>query len=129
MVVTSQQEGQGQLQTHPATVGTDLSPRVDADRGSASKRPSDAAMWSWLGPCRELARSELDGIEDPARELADLADGNRPMMERARRVLRDALRHEPGNPVLRQMYSLWRRAFEKGSWTWVSTSADRTPFL
>jgi hypothetical protein len=88
----------------------------------------DPALLSWLDRCRVLAESDLDGIEDPARELADLADGNRALMEQARRMIVDALEHEPHNSTLVQMNAFWRRAFEKGLWTWEPVP-DRHHYL
>jgi len=84
----------------------------------------DSALFGWLNHCRELANSGLDGIEDAARELAELADGDRQLMERAREMLLRALEHEPHNATLRQMHALWRRAFEKGEWTWDEIPPD-----
>jgi hypothetical protein len=45
-------------------------------------------------------------------------------MESARQMLLRALEHEPHNATLRQMHALWRRAFEKGEWTWGDTPPD-----
>ncbi|MDA8265960.1 MAG: hypothetical protein M0T79_11585 [Actinomycetota bacterium] len=84
----------------------------------------DSELFGWLDRCRELANSGLDGIEDPARELAELAGGDRQLMESARQMLLRALEHEPHNATLRQMHALWRRAFEKGEWTWGDTPPD-----
>jgi hypothetical protein len=89
----------------------------------------DDSMWRWLARCRQLAESALDGIEAPAEELMELAAGDREMMERARRQLLDALEHEPNNPTLRQMLALWRRAFEKGSWSWQENPWDHNPLI
>jgi len=89
----------------------------------------DDSMWRWLARCRQLAGSALDGIEAPAEELAGLAAGDRDMMERARHQLLDALQHEPRNATLRQMLALWRRAFEKGNWSWQENPWDHSPLL
>jgi hypothetical protein len=51
------------------------------------------------------------------------------MMERARHQLLDALEHEPRNRTLRQMLELWRRAFEKGDWTWQESPWDDNPLV
>lgn len=85
--------------TATGEVDADLERRVDA----------------WLERCRALAVQPLDGIETPAQELADLAGGERLLMERARRSL---LRMSNGGTdrLARQMLSLWRRAFERGDW-------------
>jgi hypothetical protein len=71
----------------------------------------------------------LDGIEAPAEELAELAAGDREMMQRARIQLRDALEHEPHNSTLCQMLALWRRAFEKGNWSWPQNPWDLNPLI
>ena len=126
-MVTSEAEGRAARSPAPSS---DRNDRAAVGGGLLLTRGStDPTMWSWLDRCRELAESGLEGIEDPARELADLAAGDRLMMERARRVLHEAHEHEPRNPVLRQMEALWRRAFEKGSWTWGESAADHSPLL
>ena len=107
-----------------------------ADQGETAGDPtlatsegSDETLRGWLDRCRELATSDLDGIEDPARELANLAAGDRSLMERAYRVLRPARDREPRNSTLGQMMWFWRRAFEKGSWTWEEDLADPHHYL
>ena len=89
----------------------------------------DRRLLAWLDRCRVLAESRLDGIEDPARELADLAAGDRDLMEQARRLIVEALEHEPRNTTLIQMDAFWRRAFEKGSWNWESNGTEHSPYL
>jgi hypothetical protein len=89
----------------------------------------DGRLLAWLDRCRFLAESHLDGIEDPARELVDLAGGDRGLMEQARRLIVEALEHEPRNTTLVQMLAFWRRAFEKGSWTWEPNGLERSPYL
>jgi hypothetical protein len=86
-------------------------------------------MWQWLARCRQLAGGVLDGIEGPAEELAGLAAGDREMMERARHQLLSALEHEPRNQILQQMMALWRRAFEKGNWSWQENPWDHSPLI
>lgn len=92
---------------------------------------SDPALQAWLDRCRELAEhsEQLDGIEAPAAELAALARGDRQLMERARRNLAAGLVQHPHDPTLRQMMDFWRRAFEKGSWSWAEDSARRNRYL
>ncbi|HTW98440.1 MAG TPA: hypothetical protein VMD59_06675 [Acidimicrobiales bacterium] len=80
-----------------------------------------AAVATWLARCRALAEASLDSVEAPADELAALAGGDRRTMEIARRAILEALERDPGNCLLRQMQSFWRRAFEKGSWDWDCT--------
>lgn len=96
-------------------------PLVDQPPGRPATGDVDADLErrvdDWLERCRALAAQPLDGIETPAQELADLAAGDRLLMERARRAL---LEHAGGGTdrVARQMLSLWRRAFERGDWDW-----------
>lgn len=73
--------------------------------------------------------SDLDGIEDPALELATLAHGDRRLMERAYRYIRDAMEREPDNTTFEQMSAFWRRAFEKGSWGWDDKDGDPHRYL
>jgi hypothetical protein len=101
----------------------------DDGGGSGGGGLTDARVLGWMSRCRELASSRLEGIEDPARQLADLADGDRVLMERARRVLQAALDKEPRNPTLVQMEALWRRAFEKGEWGWEPSGLERSRYL
>ena len=89
----------------------------------------DQKLRNWLDRCRELAESNLDGIEDPARELAELAAADRRLMERAYRLMRQALEHEPRNSTLQQMLLFWRRAFEKGTWSWEDVPPDPNRYL
>lgn len=109
---------------------------LPAMEGTAAGHPvtsfatdGDARLHAWLERCGHLADSDLDGIEDPASELADLAAGDRRMMERSRRVLLEALAREPDNATLQQMLLFWRRAFEKGSWQWDASPIDHNPYL
>lgn len=78
----------------------------------------DEAVRKWLLRCRDIAEGPLDGIENASVELAEFAAGDRRMMERARRFLLAQQAEHPGDGTTKQMLSLWRRAFEKGSWDW-----------
>jgi hypothetical protein len=89
----------------------------------------DETMGRWLARCRQLAGSDLEGIEAPADELAELAAGDREMMERAYRHLVQALEDAPRDKTLRQMLAFWRRAFEKGDWPWQDNPWDGNPLL
>jgi hypothetical protein len=95
---------------------------------TARGQPDDS-VWRWLARCRQLAESDLEGIEAPADELVQLAAGDREMMEHARHQLLDALAHERRNKTLHQMLALWRRAFEKGDWSWQENPWDDNPML
>jgi hypothetical protein len=79
----------------------------------------DERLELWLARCRALAEGALEGIEDASKVLAALAEGDRHLMERARRHLLAAQTASPGNRTLTQMLSLWRRAFELGTWDWA----------
>jgi len=83
----------------------------------------------WIERCRFLASSSPDGVESPAEELAVLAGGDRQLMEEARKVILAALRRQPADPTALQMLAFWRRAFEKGSWSWEENPWDRSPLL
>jgi hypothetical protein len=96
----------------------DASPTRTPACGSSAGVAPVAAVTAWLERCRALAEAQLDGIEDAALELAALAEGDRGLMERARRVLLDDLERRPGDRTLVQMQWFWRRAFEKGTWDW-----------
>ncbi|MDQ1395553.1 MAG: hypothetical protein QOG64_812 [Acidimicrobiaceae bacterium] len=75
------------------------------------------AVGAWLDRCRALAAQPLEGIDEAADELAAMA-ADRGVMERARRRLLVEADRAPADPVLKQMLSLWRRAFERGQWSW-----------
>lgn len=90
---------------------------------------STDAVELWIEHCRLLAGSTLDSVETPADELLALAAGNRQLMEEARKVILAALGQAPGDPTWSQMLAFWRRAFEKGSWSWEQSPWDRSPFM
>lgn len=78
---------------------------------------TDRAVDRWLDRCRQLATQPLEGIDEAADELAQLA-AIRPVMERARRRLLADSEQASSDPTVKQMLSLWRRAFERGQWRW-----------
>ncbi|MHB1487296.1 MAG: hypothetical protein ACYCZM_07070, partial [Acidimicrobiales bacterium] len=88
--------------------------------GQSEEPALDDAVRLWLERCRALAESPLEGIEDAANELAGLSNGNRQVMERARRLLLAEKADRPADRVTAQMLSLWRRSFENGTWDWES---------
>lgn len=102
--------GDGGVSEVDCADGTAVPPGGDSD--------DDLGARVWLDRCRGLAEADLDGIEDAALELAALAEGDRRLMERARRLLLEELEQRPQDRTLVQMQWLWRRAFEKGSWEW-----------
>ncbi|MCI2976082.1 MAG: hypothetical protein MP439_08405 [Ferrimicrobium sp.] len=62
-------------------------------------------------------------------ELATLAHGDRRLMERAHRYIRDAMEHGPDNTTLGQMHTFRRRAFEKESWGWDDKDGESHRYL
>ena len=87
------------------------------------------ALQAWVERCRALAHSSPDGVEAPADELMELAAGDRQLMEDARKVILFGLAGSPGDRTWRQMLAFWRRAFEKGSWSWEPNPWDGSPLL
>jgi hypothetical protein len=87
------------------------------------------AVARWIERCRVLAQSTLDSVETPADELAELAAGDRRLMEDARKVVLAGLDEAPGDPTWSQMLAFWRRAFEKGTWSWEPNPWDASPML
>jgi hypothetical protein len=87
------------------------------------------AVARWIERCRQLAVGTLDSVETPADELVALAAGDRRLMEDARKVILGALEQSPGDRTWSQMLAFWRRAFEKGTWSWEPNPWDRSPSL
>ncbi len=77
-----------------------------------------------MARARALAESPLEGINEAALELAALADGDRSIIERARRDV-DAEVRASGSTVAKQMASLIRRALELGEWRWRPEETTR----
>lgn len=78
----------------------------------------DDEVETWLKRCRALAESPLEGIEEAADELAELAGGDIRLMEQARRRVLAEQEQHGANRTTKQMLSLWRRAVERGWWKW-----------
>ena len=93
-----------------------------------ASEPGDAVAL-WIERCRRSPCSTLDSVESPAEELMAFAAGDRHLMESARKVILAGLDAEPGDPTLSQMLSFWRRAFEKGTWSWEPNPWDASPML
>jgi hypothetical protein len=93
------------------------------------REPSDDDLQRWIERCQQLAVSTLDSVETPADELVALAAGDRRLMEDARKVIVAALEQSPGDRTWSQMLAFWRRAFEKGTWSWEPNAWDRSPSL
>ncbi|MGC9963495.1 MAG: hypothetical protein ABSE47_16580 [Acidimicrobiales bacterium] len=97
--------------------------------GSDDASEASHAVARWIERCRVLAESTLDSVETPADELAELAAGDRQLMEDARKVILAGLDEVPGDPTWSQMLAFWRRAFEKGTWSWEPNPWDASPML
>jgi hypothetical protein len=77
-----------------------------------------------LGRAFAFADQELAGIEDAAKELAQLAGGDVAVMEAAIRRVR-AGAQSGGDRRIKQVASLLRRALEIGVWDWERYQQDR----
>jgi len=65
----------------------------------------------------ELADEELLGIDDAARDIASLCEGDVAVINGVRRIVGDRLAAEPDRRN-KQAASLIRRALEIGRWDW-----------
>jgi hypothetical protein len=65
----------------------------------------------------ELADEELLGIDDAARDIAALCDGDIAVIDAARRAVADRVARVPDRRN-KQAASLIRRALEIGDWDW-----------
>lgn len=70
-----------------------------------------------LARAYEIAAGYLEGINEAANELAQLADDRR-VIEGARRMVADRMRSSP-NRAHKQVASLIRRSIERGDWRWT----------
>ena len=77
----------------------------------------DPGVQRVLGRALEFADQELSGIEEAAKELAQLAGGDVAVMEAAIRRTR-AEAQSGGDRRIKQVASLLRRALEIGVWEW-----------
>lgn len=73
-----------------------------------------------------LARSELEGIDDAARELAGVAEGDVALMADAIRWVRSRV-DDGGDRELKQVASLLRRSLEIGQWDWDAYEGRPAP--
>lgn len=74
-----------------------------------------------LGMAFRLAGEPLEGINEVAEQLASLAEDDRHVLERARRVSLRLAERSPSD-LTRQVVSLLRRALEVGHWRWEDPS-------
>ena len=70
-----------------------------------------------LNRAYELAASPLEGINEAALEVAELAGDDRLVIERAFRAMSDRVRADPSH-ANKQVASIVRRAIELGMWRW-----------
>jgi len=83
---------------------------------------ADEQVAALLGRAYELARSNLAGLEEAAKELASMSGDSPAAISGARRVALERLARTSGQVDL-QVVSLLRRAIEVGAsrWTWEET--------
>ena len=70
-----------------------------------------------LARAHQLADESLEGIDEAARELAELAGGDVAVVARIRQRAAEAVDAEPDRHN-KQVLSLVRRAIEVGRWDW-----------
>ena len=75
-----------------------------------------------LARAHEMADEPLEGIDEAARELAELAGGDVAVVARIRQRAADAVKAEPDRHN-KQVLSLVRRAIEIGRWDWDAYEA------
>jgi hypothetical protein len=98
----------------------DAPPQLGANGRSAE---TDERLARLLARGYELAASDLEGINEAALELADLAGDDRLVIERAVRVMAQRVKADPSR-ANKQVASLVRRAIELGlhRWAWAETN-------
>ena len=74
----------------------------------------------------QLAESELEGINEAALELADLAGDDVAVIDQARRVVAARIAARPDH-LTKQVGSLIRRALELGHWRWEIPETNEVP--
>jgi hypothetical protein len=74
----------------------------------------------------ELAAGHLEGINEAAFELAEVAGDDRRVVERAVRVVAERVRVDPSH-ANKQVASLIRRAIELGMGRWQWSDTDPVP--
>lgn len=95
---------------------------ADALWSDVARAEAEVRLARMLTRAYELAVSHLDGINEAALELADIAGDDGRVMERAVRVVAARVEVAPTR-VNKQVASLVRRAIELGMdrWTWADT--------
>jgi hypothetical protein len=93
---------------------------------SAGKEPADALSeraQAVLARAYQLARGELAGIDDAAKDLASLSEGDAAAVSTARREVLARLLHSHAKDD-QQVAPLLRRAIEVGGWQlpWSNTN-------
>ena len=83
----------------------------------------DARVEQILARARQFADGDLDGIEEAAKELAEMAGGDVAVVARARQGAARAVADDPGRHS-KQVLSLIRRAIEVGQWDWDAYEAE-----
>lgn len=86
----------------------------------------DEVLELLLARAYELAATKLQGINEAALELADLAGEDGRVMEHAFRVVAHRVRADP-NHANKQVASLVRRAIELGMFRWEWDVTDPVP--
>jgi hypothetical protein len=90
---------------------------------NSSRPPIDERVQVVLARAYEIASGALEGINEAAVELEELAGDDVRVVERARRIVADRMAADPSH-ANRQVASLIRRAIELGDWRWTW---DETP--
>ncbi len=82
----------------------------------------DARAEQILARARQFADGDLEGIEEAAKELAEMAGGDVAVVAGARQRAARAVADDPGRHS-KQVLSLIRRAIEVGRWDWDAYGA------
>jgi hypothetical protein len=85
-------------------------------------RDFDERVEQILARAHQMADEPLEGIEDAAKELAELAGGDIAVVARIRQVAAGSVDAEPDRHN-KQVLSLVRRAMEVGRWDWDAYEA------
>ena len=79
-----------------------------------------------LARAYQLADSSLEGINEAALELADLAGDDVTVLDQARKIVAERLASSPDH-ASKQVGSLIRRALELGHWRWQMPETKEVP--
>lgn len=86
----------------------------------------DERVRAVLDRAYELAALPLEGIDEAAMNLADLAGGDGRVIERAILIMRERVRVDP-NHANKQVHSLVRRAIELAMFRWAWDDTKPVP--